>query len=85
MLQDGRPSHAQISAETGASMVHFQNELIKSLETTEWGCTFIGDLMKCFLAMLQEKDIPGASLNDWNPSELKVPELECWLACWGAP
>ena len=38
------------------------------------------------LAMaLQEKDIPGASLCDRDPSELKIPELKRWLACRGAP
>ena len=38
------------------------------------------------LAMaLQEKDIPGASLCGWDPSELKIPELKRWLACRGAP
>ena len=34
---------------------------------------------------LQEKDIPGASLCDRDPSELKIPELKRWLACRGAP
>ena len=33
------------------------------------------------MATLQEKNIPGASLNAQDPSELKVPELRCWLAC----
>ena len=34
--------------------------------------------------MLREKEIPGASLNGWDLSELKVPELK-WLACQGTP
>ena len=37
------------------------------------------------MATLQEKDIPGSSLNGRNPSELKVPELKRWLACQGTP
>ena len=36
------------------------------------------------MATLREKDIPGASLNAQDPSELKVPELRCWLACSGS-
>ena len=35
--------------------------------------------------VLQEKDIPGASLCGWDPSELKIPELKRWLACTGPP
>ena len=34
---------------------------------------------------LQEEDIPGASLHGQDPSKLKIPELERWLACRGAP
>ena len=37
------------------------------------------------MATLQEKDIPGASLNGRDPGELKVPELKHWRACQGAP
>ena len=33
---------------------------------------------------LQEKDIPGASLNGRDPNSLKVPELKRWLICRGA-
>ena len=33
---------------------------------------------------LQEKDIPGASLNGRDPDTLKVPELKRWLICRGA-
>ena len=35
--------------------------------------------------VLQEKDIPGASLCGRDTSELKIPELKRWLACRGAP
>ena len=28
---------------------------------------------------LKESDIPGTSLKDRDPSELKIPELKCWL------
>ena len=30
---------------------------------------------------LKESDIPGASLKDRDPSELKIPELKCWIQC----
>ena len=30
---------------------------------------------------LQEADVPGASLQGRDPSELKVPELKRWLQC----
>ena len=35
--------------------------------------------------VLTENDIPGASLGDRDPSDLKIPELKRWLACRGAP
>ena len=41
--------------------------------------------IKYFMATLHEKDIPGASLNTQDPSELKVTELKHWLACRGTP
>ena len=31
------------------------------------------------------EDIPGASLEERKPEELKVPELKLWLSCRGAP
>jgi hypothetical protein len=31
--------------------------------------------------ILDEKDIPGASINGRDPSTLKVPELKRWLQC----
>ena len=37
------------------------------------------------MAILREKEIPGASLDGRDPSESKVPELKRWLACRGAP
>ena len=42
-------------------------------------------ILNDFMAILREKDIPGASLNVRDPSELKIPELKRWLACRGAP
>ena len=33
---------------------------------------------------VKESDIPGASLKDRDPIELKVPELKRWLQCRGA-
>ena len=33
---------------------------------------------------LREEDIPGASLNGRQPSQLHVVELKCWLKCRGA-
>ena len=35
--------------------------------------------------LLRESDIPGASLNGKNPSELNMTQLKRWLACHGAP
>lgn len=35
--------------------------------------------------LLDESDIPGASLNGKSPSELNVTQLRRWLACRGAP
>ena len=31
------------------------------------------------VSLLKESDIPGASLKDRDPSELKIPELKRWL------
>ena len=42
-------------------------------------------IINYFMVTLREKDIPGASLNVRHPSELKVPELKCWLGCRGTP
>jgi len=33
---------------------------------------------------LKENDVPGASLKERDPSELKIPELKRWLQCRGA-
>ena len=32
-------------------------------------------------AMIDEKDIPGASLRGRDPNSLKTPELKRWLIC----
>lgn len=37
------------------------------------------------MAILREEDIPGASLNGREPSQLHVMELKRWLKCRGAP
>ena len=37
------------------------------------------------MLMLDENDIPGASLNGREPNELTVVQLKRWLACRGAP
>ena len=37
------------------------------------------------LCVLEESDIPGASLNGKKPSELNVVQLKRWLSCRGAP
>jgi len=34
---------------------------------------------------LTKRDIPGASLNSKNPTELSVIQLKRWLICRGAP
>lgn len=37
------------------------------------------------ILILSEADIPGASLNNKDPSELNVVQLKRWLSCRGAP
>ena len=37
------------------------------------------------LLLLEESDIPGASLNGKQPCQLNVTELNRWLSCRGAP
>ena len=49
------------------------------------GLHLLETIIKYFMAILREKEIPGASLDGGDPSELKVPELKRWLACRGAP
>ena len=41
---------------------------------------FVGDF-----ELLNEEDIPGASLDGKNPQELNVTQLRHWLTCRGAP
>ena len=45
----------------------------------------VDDLYDKDLALLDESDIPGTSLNGKSPPELTVAQLKRWLACWGAP
>ena len=55
----------------------FSKRIIGSLENMAWGAAHLLEtLMKCFMATLRGKDIPGASLNGRDPGELKVPELK---------
>ena len=64
----------------------FSKRIIRSLENMAWGVAHLLEtIIKYFMAILREKDIPGASLNVRDPSEIKVPELKCWQACRGAP
>ena len=37
------------------------------------------------IILLTESDIPGASLEGKDPTELNVSQLKRWLACRGAP
>ena len=37
------------------------------------------------LLLLTESDIPGASLDGKDPTELNVSQLKRWLSCRGAP
>ena len=37
------------------------------------------------VCLLEERDIPGASLNGRKPRELNVTQLKRWLSCRGAP
>ena len=43
------------------------------------------DLVDDDILLLTESDIPGASLDGKNPSELSVVQLKRWLVCRGAP
>lgn len=37
------------------------------------------------MLLLSDQDIPGASLNGKDPTNLNIPQLKRWLACRGAP
>ena len=43
------------------------------------------DILKDGLLLMTESDIPGASLNGKDPSELNLVQLRRWLACRGTP
>jgi len=43
------------------------------------------DIYKGGFELLSESDIPGASLDGKQPSELNLTQLKRWLACRGAP
>ena len=62
-------NHSQFVAPSGSS------EQEPSLKETD-----SGDIL-----LLTEADIPGASLNNKDPSELNIVQLKRWLACRGAP
>jgi len=53
---------------------------MKSVFEDSQGDDFIGDF-----ELLNEEDIPGASLDGKNPREINVTELRHWLTCCGAP
>jgi len=35
------------------------------------------------MLLLSDQDIPGASLNGKDPTDLNIPQLKRWLACRG--
>ena len=43
------------------------------------------DILKDYLLLITESNIPGTSLNGKDPCELNVLQLRRWLACRGAP
>ena len=43
------------------------------------------NLIEDDIVLLNESDIPGASLDGKDPSELNVVQLKRWLVCRGAP
>ena len=47
--------------------------------------TDINDDEDDVVLLLTESDIPGASLDGKDPTELNVPQLKRWLTCRGAP
>ena len=62
----------------------FSKRITRSSENTACGVAHLLEtIINYLMAMFREKNIPGASLNARDPSELKVPELRCWLSCSG--
>ena len=47
-----------------------------------WGYDLMNNTTEPMI--LVESDIPGASLDGWDPSKLHVVELKRWLKCRGA-
>ena len=43
------------------------------------------DILKDYLLLITESNIPGTSLNGKDPCKLNVLQLRRWLACRGAP
>jgi len=58
-----------------------------AMTPTEIGCTEIGDHYddEDDIVLLTEADIPGASLDGKDRTELNIPLLKRWLVCRGAP
>ena len=51
-------------------------------ERGQWGCS---ETNMSATSLLEENDIPGASLRGRKPSELKNEDLKSWLKCRGDP
>lgn len=53
--------------------------------TEDDGDSGVTDYFTDKIVVLDESDVPGASLNGKKPCQLTVAQLKRWLACRGAP
>jgi len=53
--------------------------------TEDDGDGVVTDYFTDKMVVLDEADVPGASLNGKKPCQLTVAQLKRWLACRGAP
>ena len=60
----------------------FSNQIIRSLDNTYGGCTYIGDM---FHGHTMRKWLPSCFFKCRDPSESQVLELKLWLMWRGAP
>ena len=55
------------------------------IESTDIGVNNNDDQDQDDIVLLTEADIPGASLDGKDPTELNITRLKRWLACRGIP
>jgi len=55
------------------------------IESTDIGVNNNDDQDQDDIVLLTEADIPGASLDGKDPTELNITQLKKWLVCHGAP